>query len=289
MGKVRSISAAAQRNMAKLGATIDDVVAALEKKPSKVRVTVDAHGKLTKIEAGGEVKPPGTAGGGRAGGGAHRAAGSPEVPKAKGPPGSGQESELVAVSAERDAIGAAPAGGAGGAGPRRTVGGPKKEPPKKEPSKTETPPAAGVSGSGQKPPKRPTARGSGDDGDRPGNGGNGEPPTQPGGPVPIQVRLQELYRRLRSAPAAKSAKEAMQQVEDTLNAVEDELSGVRRKIPPPPPNMPDGRLYAPLPDRITKRPDGTLVGETRGHTIEASPDGGITITNRKTGQIEFTK
>lgn len=81
----------------------------------------------------------------------------------------------------------------------------------------------------------------------------------------------------------------MDQVSKTLDDVEDQLSGIPKKSPPPPPNMPDGRMYPPLPDRIKTMPDGTLVARTRGHIIEAGPDGSLKIINVKTGEVELQK
>jgi hypothetical protein len=74
-----------------------------------------------------------------------------------------------------------------------------------------------------------------------------------------------------------------------LEEVEDQMSGVVKKTPPPPPAMPDGRMYPPLPDNITPLPDGGILAKTRGHVIEIGVDGSITIKNKRTGAVEFTK
>ena len=105
----------------------------------------------------------------------------------------------------------------------------------------------------------------------------------------IPERLREFFKRLGEQPKANTADEALGQVNRTLNAVEDELSGVVRKEPPPPPNMPDGRMYPPLADNIVRNADGSISARTRGHTIQCGADGSITITNRKTGNVDFHK
>ena len=71
--------------------------------------------------------------------------------------------------------------------------------------------------------------------------------------------------------------------------MEDEFSGVPRKDPPPPPNMPDGRMYPPLEDFTTQNADGSMSARTRGHRIELGADGSITIKNIKSGAVDFTK
>ncbi len=69
--------------------------------------------------------------------------------------------------------------------------------------------------------------------------------------------------------------------------MEDALSGIPKKTPPPPRNMPDGRMYPPLEDSITRNPDGSITANTRGHTIEIGSDGSIIMRNKQTGQIDF--
>ncbi len=105
----------------------------------------------------------------------------------------------------------------------------------------------------------------------------------------IAERLAEFYARLGQLPAARSADEALQQLADTLDAVEDAFSGVPKKTPPPPPNMPDGRMYPPLPDFTTRHPDGSMTARTRGQVIEIGADGRLTIKNKRTGAVEFER
>jgi hypothetical protein len=51
--------------------------------------------------------------------------------------------------------------------------------------------------------------------------------------------------------------------------------------------MPDGRMYPPQADNIVRHADGTITARTRGHDILIGRDGSITMTNRRTGQVDF--
>jgi len=101
-----------------------------------------------------------------------------------------------------------------------------------------------------------------------------------------QQRLVEYYDRLRGQPLSTTAEGALDRLEQTLTEVEDELSGIPRSDPPPP-KMPDGRMYPPLEDNIIRNPDGSISARTKGHNIEIGKDGSITIRDKQTGQIEF--
>lgn len=107
--------------------------------------------------------------------------------------------------------------------------------------------------------------------------------------VPIQKRLEEFYHRLDKASSAKSADEALKLVCDTLNQVEDELSGIPCKNPPPSPSEPDGRMYPPQEDYTKRNNDGSITAKSKAHTIDISSNGSITIINRRTKKIEFQK
>lgn len=48
-------------------------------------------------------------------------------------------------------------------------------------------------------------------------------------------------------------------------------------------------MYPPLDDFIIRHPDGRITANTRGHKIEISADGEITIMNKKTGEVELKK
>jgi hypothetical protein len=105
----------------------------------------------------------------------------------------------------------------------------------------------------------------------------------------IRERLDELYRRLKLLPRAPSAAEALRQLCETLDEVEDAWSGVAKKSPPPAPSSSDGRMYCPLPDFVSHLDDGCILALTRGHRIEISADGALRIINKVTGQTEFEK
>lgn len=100
-------------------------------------------------------------------------------------------------------------------------------------------------------------------------------------------RLTEYYNRLRGQTASGTADEALGRVGRTLEEVEDALSGIPSRNPPPTPNMPDGRMYPPQADNIVRHADGSITARTRGHDISIGRDGSITMTNRQTGNIDF--
>jgi len=109
----------------------------------------------------------------------------------------------------------------------------------------------------------------------------------PATPLARGGRLTEYYNRLRGQPASRTADEALGRVGRTLDEVEDALSGIPKKNPPPPPNMPDGRMYPPQADNIVRHADGSITARTRGHDISIGRDGSITMTNRQTGKVDF--
>ena len=105
----------------------------------------------------------------------------------------------------------------------------------------------------------------------------------------IRERLDELYRRLRTLPRAGTADEALRQLCDALDEVEDAWSGIPKKSPPPPPSSSDGRMYCPLDDFVLPMTDGGILALTRGHRIEIAADGSLRIISKVTGQPEFEK
>jgi hypothetical protein len=89
-------------------------------------------------------------------------------------------------------------------------------------------------------------------------------------------RLTELLRRLEAATTCAAANEALELLADTLNDVENQMSGV-----PFNPSYPldDGRMYPPREDarrEVEGRPD-LLRYRTRNHNIYVSSEGALRI------------
>jgi hypothetical protein len=101
-------------------------------------------------------------------------------------------------------------------------------------------------------------------------------------------RLAEYLRRLAAAPPAADFDEAYQQICDTLNAVEDEMTS----IPYDPPKwMIDGRMYPPQADRMKKvpgRPDVKRFRSKKRSTL-IGDDGAIAVRDEDSGQIILSK
>lgn len=106
-------------------------------------------------------------------------------------------------------------------------------------------------------------------------------------PLSREERLKEYFRRLGAQPASHTADESLERIIRTLGEVEDEHSGIPKSDPPPPMNMPDGRMYPPQADQIVRNQDGGVIARTRGHDLAIGGDGSITIRNTKSGKIEF--
>ncbi len=96
-----------------------------------------------------------------------------------------------------------------------------------------------------------------------------------------------MYHRLNELPPATSAYEALVQLNATLEAVEDEFSGVPKN--PNPDLKFDGRMYPPREDFIRHAPDGGLIALTKGNRIEISPTGSITIYSRRTNEVVYSR
>jgi len=110
------------------------------------------------------------------------------------------------------------------------------------------------------------------------------PPT----PIPKQVRFAEFIRRLSLLPAASSHDEARSLIDQTLNRVEDELSGV----PFDPEHWKtDGRMYPVQDDNATDAEGAPGVTSYRSvaHETLIAPNGAFEIRNVKTDTIEISK
>jgi hypothetical protein len=101
-------------------------------------------------------------------------------------------------------------------------------------------------------------------------------------------RLDEFLRRLRACPAARDANEARHQVEEVLNAVEDEHSGVPND--PEDPNA-DERMFPPSDDFLVFVPERDDLMRFRHvrHDTTFGRNGAIEIRIRKTGEVIFEK
>ncbi len=101
-------------------------------------------------------------------------------------------------------------------------------------------------------------------------------------------RIAEFFSRLSAAPAVASADDAFALLCNTLNAVEDELTGIPFS---PSTWATDGRLYPPQADREfaeESRP-GVRQFHSVAHITAISPDGSIEIRDRATGKVFFHK
>jgi len=115
------------------------------------------------------------------------------------------------------------------------------------------------------------------------HGGN-----QPVTSLPKAVRLQEFLRRLGSLPAAKNHDQARAQLEETLNAVEDELSGV---VFNPDNWRTDGRMY-PAQDDSAADVDGhpgVTSYRHRGHETFIAENGAFEIRSVKGDEVLIEK
>lgn len=100
-------------------------------------------------------------------------------------------------------------------------------------------------------------------------------------------RLTEVYRRIAQLARPGSAQECLDQFCRVLDEVEDALSGVPKQCPPPADG--GGRMYFPLTDRTAHLADGAIEAVATGHIIRVSADGGIVISNRQSGEVEFER
>jgi hypothetical protein len=105
--------------------------------------------------------------------------------------------------------------------------------------------------------------------------------------VPKEERLREVYRRLAAAPAARTFAEMRRQLDDVLNTVEDELTGVpydpRRWAT-------DGRLYPVQEDNVfdVKGHPRVSLLRARKAAIYIGDNGSIEIRDAS-GRMECSK
>ncbi|MGE0493592.1 MAG: hypothetical protein AB7S38_30565 [Vulcanimicrobiota bacterium] len=105
-------------------------------------------------------------------------------------------------------------------------------------------------------------------------------------------RLQEFFRRLAALSAAGNAEEALLQIEQTLNQVEDEFTGI---VYDPENWQTDGRMYPPQKDSLRNVDgfDGVQRFRSRQHNTFLGPNGAIetrrVATPPESGEILFRK
>jgi len=99
---------------------------------------------------------------------------------------------------------------------------------------------------------------------------------------PREERLAEFLRRLATAPRAASFGEALQQMSDILNAVEDEMTDIPYD---PDAWQADGRLYPPRVDSVREIPGhpGVRRLRSRGHNTFISENGAVEIADAAAG------
>jgi hypothetical protein len=100
--------------------------------------------------------------------------------------------------------------------------------------------------------------------------------------------LEEFVRRLASGPNASTFDEAKKLVDDTLNAVENEMSGVPYN---PTTWLTDGRMYPVQDDNIRDVPDHADVKRARSkdHNIFIGKNGAVRIVQISTNEIVLDK
>ncbi len=99
-------------------------------------------------------------------------------------------------------------------------------------------------------------------------------------------RLQLFYARMRGAPAAGNADDALSLINRTLNGVEDTYSGVINMANPPKAFI--GRMFSIQSDNITRFSNGSLIARTKGQRILISNRGSI-IMKGLDGRVIFRK
>jgi hypothetical protein len=107
-------------------------------------------------------------------------------------------------------------------------------------------------------------------------------------PMPKELRFDEFIRRLRALPPASSHDEARRQIEEMLNQVEDEFSGVPFD---PAHHRTDGRMYPPQDDNASDVEGHVDVTSyrSRGHETFVAKNGAFEIRDIRKGQVVIHK
>jgi hypothetical protein len=107
-----------------------------------------------------------------------------------------------------------------------------------------------------------------------------------GGEFSKEERVAMFLSRLGQAPAASTAAAGFRLVCETLNAVEDEHSGVPYN---PSAWLDDGRLYPPQDDHARALSDGVTVYRHRAHKTFVGANGAIVIWDITRRAVVFSK
>lgn len=106
--------------------------------------------------------------------------------------------------------------------------------------------------------------------------------------VPKADRIVEFFKRLADLPPLTDQPSARAALDETLNAVEDELSGVPFN---PERWRTDGRMYPVQDDNAAdvEGHPGVLAMRSRGHETFLAPNGAIEIRESTSDKVVFTK
>ena len=101
-------------------------------------------------------------------------------------------------------------------------------------------------------------------------------------------RLDEFFRRLQSAPAARSFDEGFGRLSRILNEVEDELSGIEYNLQTA---AADGRMYPPTWKNTRRHPTRPMlyILLSRGHVMMVAKNGAMEISERVAGRRVFDR
>jgi RHS repeat-associated protein len=102
------------------------------------------------------------------------------------------------------------------------------------------------------------------------------------------ARLKIFMARLSKAPSVSNPDDAIKLINNTLDGVEDDFSGIPKAAGEP--TRDDGRMYGVLDDQfVTTMEDGSKVARTRGNRIVLDKDGGFQIKTKDGSKTLFTK
>ena len=106
--------------------------------------------------------------------------------------------------------------------------------------------------------------------------------------IPKVERFAEFFKRLAAAPAASGRDQALRQIANILDAVEDEFSGIAYDPTTP---YRSGRMYAPQPDARRPVPgrSDAIRFESRKHSTVIADNGAIRVIMNRGGGVVLDK